>query len=173
MDATYLKLEALRQSTRREWFVQEMISDRVFREEVLQCIWNLDAYPYKEYASWMLIHLLKSKKIDGQALYPQLVDVLFKTEDQSVLRNVVCSLDLLKITDYRESELIDLLISFIQNSSNKVALQVYSMRVLVQFCHRYPELKSEIEQLIALNSEGKTAAYRSAQRFFMSKTKSL
>lgn len=135
-------------------------------EEMMNCIFNLDEYPYKEYASWILIHISQSGKIELQSYYPKLVDVLFQTDDQTVLRNVSRSMHQLEVTDYRESEFIDLLIGFIQNYENKVALQVYSMYLLAQFIKRYPELKEEITEIIALHRPNKTAAYFSAERNF-------
>ncbi len=135
-------------------------------EIMLDQIWMLAPYPYKEYASWMFFHIVRSHKMDCQPYYEKLVDVLFLTNDQSVLRNVVNCFQELKITEYRESEFVDLLISFIQNSTNKVALQVYSIYVLIQFCKKYPDLTEEIRAIIALHSEGKSIAYRVAERNF-------
>ena len=135
-------------------------------DELMNCIFSLEEYPIKEYASWILIHVSQSKQIDLQPYYTRLVDVLFETKDQTVLRNVSRSLHHFQVTDYRESEFIDLLISFIQDYENKVALQVYSMYLLAQFIKRYPELKEEISEIIALHRPNKTAAYYSAERNF-------
>ncbi|NVK62987.1 MAG: hypothetical protein HWE22_00315 [Flavobacteriales bacterium] len=136
-------------------------------DELMQCIFNLEEYPYKEYASWLLIHISRSKKIDLQPYYTRMVDVLFETTDQTVLRNVSRSLTEMEITDYRESEFIDLLIGFIQNYENKVALQVYSIYLLQQFVKRYPELKEETIEIIALHRSGKTVSYKVAERNFL------
>lgn len=136
-------------------------------DQLIQCIFNLEEYPYKEYASWLLIHIATSKKVDLQPYYPQLVEVLFKTDNQTVLRNVARSLTEMKITDHRESEFIDLLIGFIQNYENKVALQVYSIYILQQFVKRYPELKDELVEIIALHRNGKTVSYKVAERNFL------
>lgn len=135
-------------------------------DELMNCIFALEEYPIKEYASWILIHVSESRKIDLQPYYPKLVDVLFKTKDQTVLRNVSRSLHHFQVNDYRESEFIDLLISFIQNYDNKVALQVYSMYILAQFIKIYPELKEEISEIIALHRTNKTASYFAAERNF-------
>jgi hypothetical protein len=165
------KVLEIRTSRDKQAFVTYFVEDEQQRTALFQLIKDLEPYPYKEYASWILVHLCKSKRIDHQQYYNELVDILFKTEDQSVLRSIVCCLDQMKITDYRESDLIDQLIAFIQNFENKVALQVYSMRVLAQFCKKYPELKPEIIEIIELNREGKTAAYGSAYRNFLKSTR--
>jgi hypothetical protein len=136
-------------------------------DQLMQCIFNLEEYPYKEYASWLLIHIAQSKRIDLRPYYQQMVDVLFQTDNQTVLRNVTRSLTEMSITDYRESEFIDLLIGFIQNYENKVALQVYSIYILQQFIQRYPELKEEITEIIALHRAEKTVSYKVAERNFL------
>lgn len=142
-------------------------------EELLDCVFHLEEYPYKEYASWMLIHIAQSKRIDLQGYFPQFVDVLFRTDDQTVLRNIARTMTELKVTDYRESEIIDLLIGFIQNYDNKVALQVYSMYLLAQFVLRHPELKAEISEMIDLHRTGKTVSYAVAERHFHKMTRSI
>lgn len=165
------KVVEIRNARDKEAFISYFVNNPAHIDEMFQLVRDLEPYPFKEYASWSFIHLCKSKKVDLQSYYPDLVDLLFKTENQSVLRNVVCCLDQMKITDYRESDLIDQLIAFIQNFDNKVALQVYAMRVLAEFCKKYPELGTEIEEIIVLNREGKTAAYGSAYRNFLKSLK--
>lgn len=160
------KIREFRSTRDKKAFTQYFTQNEHRLEILLESIWKLENYPYKEYASWMFFHIVRTHPESYQSYYNNLVDVLFKTDDQSVLRNVVNCIQTLKITEYRESEFIDLLISFIQNHENKVALQVYSIAILIQFCEKYPELSSEIEQIIELNNEGKTAAYKVANRKF-------
>jgi len=151
----------------KQSFVKYFSNNKKDLDALVKLTLDLEEYPYKEYSSWVLVHLCKSQNTDLQYLYPDFVDLLFKTDNQSVLRNVVNCLCQLKITDYRESDLIDQLILFIQTHENKVALQVYAMFLLVQFIKKYPELKPEIIEVIELNKRGKTAAYSSASRKFL------
>ncbi len=123
-------------------------------------------YPLPEYASWILVHLARKKRSLVQSYESRIIDNLFNTSNQSVLRNLVNTLSALKLTDYRESELVDLLISYLQNHENKVALQVYSMYVLLQFVEKYPELEHEILAVITLNEEGKSPAYMAGKQNF-------
>lgn len=134
---------------------------------LLNLITRLENYPLKEYASWVLVHLIKSKQFDLEHHYNDLVDTLFKTDNQTVLRNVTCCISLLEKTKYRESELIDQCICFISNSENKVALQVYSIYTLIPFGQKYPILMKEIKEIIEIHAPGKTAAYRLAQKRFI------
>ncbi|MCH2224391.1 MAG: hypothetical protein MK066_06435 [Crocinitomicaceae bacterium] len=140
---------------------------------LLNIIYTEEEYPLTEYATWILVHLTKSDSSLVQQYYTPLVDVLFKTNNQTILRNITNVLNHLSITTYRESEVIDLLINFIQDANNKVALQVYSMYVLIQFVHIYPELKQEIIEIIELNSIQKSAAYNAAYRNFLQAAKKI
>lgn len=160
------KIIEFRNSRDKKAFIKYFSESRERLEMMLSEIWELSEHPYKEYASWMFLHIVKSGKIDCSDYYSKLVDTLFKTEDQTVLRNTVNALWQLEITSYRSVDLIDKLIGFIQDSSNKVALQVYSIYLLIQFCERYPELIPEIREVIEINSEGKSAAYRVAHQNF-------
>jgi len=45
------------------------------------------------------------------------------------------------------------LLLFVADDTNKVALQVYAIYKLIQFTHKYPEIKTEIEALFALKEE--------------------
>lgn len=113
--------------------------------------------------------MLREKKLDGTPYYNQLVDTLFNTENQTVLRNVANCLNEIELQEYRESEFIDRLIAFLNNASNKVALHMLAIHLLIKFCAKYPELISEVRQVIHLNAAGKSAAYKVAIRNFEKK----
>lgn len=134
-------------------------------DHLVQITANLEEYPLKEYASYALTHLQK-QGADLTKYRKVFIDTLFVTENQTVLRNLTYLLHHLEYTDYRESELLDLLISFLNNAKNKVALHVYSIYLLIQFVQQYPELKDEVREVILYNSMGKTPAYRIAIRNF-------
>jgi hypothetical protein len=65
---------------------------------------------------------------------------------------LVCLLEF-PLTDYRESELLDALISHLKNEEDKVALRVYCLYKLTSFVQRYPEIKQEIDAVIELIQE--------------------
>ncbi len=166
MSEVHRQLDAFKTTRDKVKYTQYFTSSPARLESLLQCIYNLDPYPYKEYSSWLLFHLLRGKQVDGVPMYTDLVDTLFRAEDQSTLRNIANCINIIGIQEYKESELIDLLIGFVNDASNKVALQMYSIRILMQFCEKYPELISEVREVIHLNSKGKTAAYKVGMRDF-------
>ncbi|MDX2361847.1 MAG: hypothetical protein QNK23_13645 [Crocinitomicaceae bacterium] len=138
-------------------------------KKLVQIITNQEPYPLEEYASWILVHLCKTQQAQVQPYYNDIVDAAFLSENQSVMRNTINIIYHLDITEYRESDFIDLLIGFIQSYQNKVAVQVYSMFVLINFIKKHPELKPEIMEIIDLHADGKSAAYASARRKFIKK----
>lgn len=158
-------------------FLKEFIIERDFRkaaaflaeepvlsEQILEQIEEKAAYPFAEHASWLWTHLAKDRPDFTQPFCPRLIDILFETRNESVLRNVLHCLLELGMTDYRESEFIDLLFGFLANKSHKVALHVYSIYYLLRFVQKYPELKGELEQYVALLMENPTPALRFAAR---------
>lgn len=147
-------------------YTKSLIDEPYKIEKLVEVIFNLEEYPFKEMSSWILTHLAKSNPELIQPYYTKIVDVLFKTENQTVLRNCTNILFHLNSTEYKESKLIDQLIHFIQNNNNKVALQVYSIYFITHFVKKYPKLFDEIKSIIELNSQNKSPAYNVAIRNF-------
>ncbi len=142
-------------------------------EELVTLVEEMAEYPLQEYASWILVHICKSQKELVAPFYSRCIEILFVNENQSVRRNILNVIQHLKISTYRESEFIDLLISFIQNFENKVATQVYSMHLLALFTLKYPEIKTEIIEIIQLHAEKKTPAYGAGFRGYLKSTKKI
>lgn len=169
MDDIHRQLENFQGSRDIPAYTKYFTASQNRMDGLLSCIVNLEPYPYKEYGSWLLSHMLKAKKVDGLPYYPALVDTLLQTNDQTVLRNLTNCLLIIGAQDYKESELFDRLLGLINDASNKVAVQMYSMRILMQLCEKYPELAPEVREVIHLNKEGKTAAYKVGLRDFEKK----
>jgi hypothetical protein len=66
-----------------------------------------------------------------------------------VLRSLTSVNSFLGKSNYREGELLDRLLQFIQSEENKVALQVYALHTLTDFVKSYPEINIEIEAILA------------------------
>jgi hypothetical protein len=165
------KILDIRTARDKKAFIDYFVSNPKEVDALAEFIFTLEEYPYKEYASWILMHICKSKRMDVQYLYPRLVDVVFETDDQTVLRNVTNCISHLRVTDYRETDFIDQLIDFIKNFDNKVAVQVYAIYTLIQFVERHQELLPELIEIIEFHSHEKTVAYKVAQRNFLKRTR--
>lgn len=125
-----------------------------------------EKYPYSEYGSWLLMHIGKKHTSLLVPYYERLIDMLFVLENQSVLRNVANVLNELPKTDYREAELLDLLINFLMDKSHKVALHVNAIYLLIPLCKKYPELRQEIQSIFSLYKDRESPALRVAFRRF-------
>lgn len=158
-------------------FLKEFIKERDFKkatiflmdepelsEKILQLVEKKEVYPFAEHASWMWIHLAKEKPAFAQPFYKRLLDILFETQNETVLRNILNALFQLELTDYREGEFIDLLFSFLLNKKHKVALHVYSIWTLSRFLKKYPELTNEVFQCVDLLLENGSPALVVAAR---------
>lgn len=158
-------------------FLKEFITERDFKkatsfladeqklcEKLLRLIEQKAEYPFAEHASWMWIHLAKEKPAFAQPFYPRLLDILFETKNESILRNVLNALFQLEIEDYRQSEFVDLLFGFLLNKAHKVALHVYSIYFLMRFVRLYPELKGELQHCVEILMENPTPALTVAAR---------
>ncbi len=143
-----------------------LTENAIIREDLFQIIKNKTEYPYSEHASWILIHFTKAKPNLTQAKINLLIDILFESNNQTVLRNVLCTLNQLKLSDYRESELIDLLVNFILDKNNKVALHVYAIQMLVKFIKKYPDLKQEVDQVLTIQIDNASPAFISAVKSY-------
>jgi len=142
-------------------------------KELILLVEEMSEYPLQEYASWILVHLCKFQKEIVASFYTNFIEILFVNENQSVRRNILNVIQHLGISEYRESEFIDLLIAFIQNFENKVATQVYSMHLLASFTLKYTEIKAEIIEVIRLHAENKTPAYAAGFRGYLKSTKKI
>lgn len=138
-----------------------------FALELLHLIEQKAVYPYAEYASWIWTHLAKDLPEFAQKYYPNLVDILFETKNETILRNVLAGIVHLQKTDYKEGEFIDLLIQFLLEKNHKVALHVYALYVLTDFIKKYPELKQEVSLVADLLMENPTPALKVAYRNFI------
>lgn len=106
-------------------------------------------HPYPESASWILTHVLKLKPELLSPFYEVFVDKILVSQNQSVLRNLLHLVSAQQLTEYREGELLDQLIAMISDRKNKVALFVYALYKLAQFADKYPEIRIEIDSIIA------------------------
>lgn len=166
-------LNDFRKSGKMAFYVDYFLQNPKRIDDLVNVVVNEVEYPYPEYASWILIHIQKANPMLIEPFTNGLIDVILKSDNQSVLRNCCNMLQFIPKTTYRESELLDRFIDFIQSNDNKVALQVYSMYCLVKFVKQYPELKIELVSLVNLYLNERSPAYKVAVRKFLERIKDL
>ena len=106
--------------------------------------------PLPAHASWLLIHIAKADWTLLRSYEHAFIDHFLVSTNQSILRNLLSSLLEFPLTDYRESDFLDSLITHFKNEEDKVALRVYSLYKLTEFVQRYPEIKVEIDAVIEI-----------------------
>ena len=109
--------------------------------------------PLPAHASWLLIHLAKADWTLLASYEHAFIDHFLVSTNQSILRNLLVALLEFPLTDYRESDFLDSLITHVKNEENKVALRVYCLYKLVQFVQQYLEIKQEVDAVIELIQE--------------------
>tara|TARA_R110000737_G_scaffold345455_1_gene373985 strand:+ start:60072 stop:60602 length:531 start_codon:yes stop_codon:yes gene_type:complete len=135
-------------------------------EELLSISLQADKGKHCVLGTWVCAHLAEADKKPFQKIQKDILHFLQTETHQSSLRNWMKVMTFLPTPEEIEGEVIDLCISFIQNPENKVALQMYSILLLMPILKKYPELIPEIKAIIDLNSEGKSAAYHAISRKF-------
>lgn len=109
--------------------------------------------PLPAHASWLLIHLAKADWTLLASYEQVFIDHFLLSTNQFILRNLLVTLLEFPLTEYRESDFLDSLITHVKNEENKVALRVYSLYKLTEFVQRYPEIKAEVDAVIELIQE--------------------
>lgn len=128
-------------------------------------------HPFPEYASWLVLHISKNKPKILEPFQAILIDRILTSGNQSVLRNLVYTNNCIGKTKYKEGEFLDFLFEALRNENNKIALQVYSLYTLITFVDDYPEIKSEINELLLLKPTPMKPAMKVAIRNFQKATK--
>jgi hypothetical protein len=118
--------------------------------ELMHLIRDENEYPIPEYGSWLLLHISKKNPKQIFPIEHEMIDLFLKSENQSVLRNIISALLFVPLSTYREGEFLDKLIHVLNDDKNKIALQVNSLYKLIEFTKRIPEIYSEIENIISL-----------------------
>lgn len=154
--------------------VNLIIKDRSLVDELVEIAISDLPHPFPEHASWIILHILKKDPKVVEAYQDVFIDRILVSTNQSVLRNLTNVTVSFPLISYRESEFLERLIDLIKDNSNKVALFVYAIYKLIQFTQKYPEIKSEIEGIIALKqSQEIQPAIRIGIRNYLKQTENI
>lgn len=118
--------------------------------ELFKIILEETEYPYPEYSSWLLFNVFKKVPQYAKIHSNSIVDIILIINNAAVLRNMIASSILTILDEYREGELMDKLIFCLKDSKSKPALIVNSIYKLIQFTHKYPDIKYEILNIIEI-----------------------
>lgn len=89
---------------------------------------------------------------DNNLMKPYTKRIVLKLEEEDLIvavkRNVVRILQDIKVEDELLTILFDRCISFVSSPSEAIAVKAFSMKILVNICERYPDLKQEAYPVI-------------------------
>lgn len=137
----------------RQSILAHFTKNKVRIEELVQLASTIDEYPIQEHSTWILANATEQDKKSIAPYQELIIDAFLEAQNQTTLRNLCNVISRLPIIEYKEGILLDALIAHLKNVENKVALHVYSLEKINQFVKKYPEIKSEMEQIIELKRE--------------------
>jgi hypothetical protein len=160
-------IETFRSNRNFDDLILVLKKDVILFRQIVGLSVSMHEYPFPEYSSWLLSNYAKKYPEDFEPFLNDIIRCLEGSTNQTVLRNL---LGILRFVKFSEEELmsriLDLCIKFLSNNSNKVALQVYAIQVLIPIVKIYPELKEELTAIINLNYKEKSPAFQAARRNF-------
>lgn len=162
----HLLLDDFHKSRNISQWLPHLVAEPALIADILGVLQRQEKYPYSEYGSWLLMHVVKKHKNLLLPHVEKMIDLLFITENSSVRRNVMSILHQMPYTDYREGEVLELLISILMDKANPVAVLVHSIYMLIPISRKYPELRQEIQSIFSLYNGSETPALRVAFRRF-------
>jgi hypothetical protein len=125
-------------------------------------------HPFPEYASWILTHVAIKKVSLIERYYVPIVDALLKTNNESVRRNLLATVNRFPLQAYEEANLLNALFDWLTNPNTKPAIVMYTLEKLKQYCIPFPELTKEVIAILELKNEVEmTPAIRVAKRKFI------
>lgn len=130
-----------------------IIENPVYINDLIYVINTVSEHPYPQYGSWLLHHVLKKDTKILKTYINEIIDIVLTSNNPSVLRNLTASIILIPLNEYKESELLERLIFLLQHSESKPALRVNSIYKLIQFTQKYPDIKSEILNILDIIEE--------------------
>lgn len=106
-----------------------------------------------QYASHLMLHIARRVPRRVQPNYNMLLDYVLTSKNLSVQRNGLGALICMPLLDYRLSELLDWLLDVLHQPKSTAGLVLYAVNKLAQFYQKFPDLRNELEQSIALRAE--------------------
>lgn len=98
-------------------------------------------------ASWVLSHARDQQNKLLDVVLDDLIPIWKSTPFVGVKRNVIRVLSFSKLTDEQLGLLMDDCFAVVANPNETVAVRMFSLEVLLQAYHKYPELGHEIKEV--------------------------
>jgi hypothetical protein len=145
----------------------DLLRNAVFKEIASE------TYPFPEYSSWLAIHFFdKNKAYFTQDICNFLIEILIKTKNHTVQRNICTSLTHFKGDLTERTDLLDRLFFLLAETDSLPALRIHALRnIELHYLKKYPELLTEVFSVLELLEQHDLPSIRSMIRNFYKKYK--
>lgn len=132
-----------------------------------------DDHRLAQYASWPLSVCVEQYP---QLIAPHFADLLNRLEDPkqhaAIRRNGIRLLQFIAIPEVYQGRVMNICFRFLEDPASAIAVKAFSIEVLYQLSKIYPEIRSEVRQLLQLQLEAGAppAVKAKAKRFILSET---
>lgn len=147
-----------------------LVGDEEFRDALFREVANTE-YPFPEYSSWIAIHFFeKYPQLMSHKQYELLLNVLLKTENHTVQRNLTNVLVNHPFDCSENAELLDKCFQFLLDSEALPALKHHAFRLIEKhYLPAFPELVRELKPIFELMSTHPKKSMQSMARNFAKK----
>jgi len=136
-------------------------SDQKRFDELFKLFLN-DEYRVVQRAAWPLSYCVINHPELIQKHFTKLVKNLQKPgTGDAVKRNSVRLLQHTSIPRKLHGEIMNICFNYISDPEEKVAIKAFSLTVLQNLCHQYPEIRQELKTIIEDRCDYETVAFRS------------
>jgi hypothetical protein len=136
-------------------------SDQKRFDELFNLFLN-DEYRVIQRAAWPLSYCVINHPQLIKKHFTKLIKNLHKPKlHDAVKRNTVRLLEHISIPEKFHGEVMNICFGYISDPREKAAVKAFSLTVLQNFCHKYPEIRQELKTIIEDRWDYETAAFRS------------
>ncbi len=132
-----------------------------------------ETYPFPEYSSWIAIHFFeKYPAYFTREKCDFLIEILLKTKNHTVQRNICTVLWHFKGDLTERTDLLDKLFFFLAETDSLPALRIHALKnIELHYLKKYPELLTEVFSVLELLEQHDLPSIRSMIRNFYKKYK--
>ncbi len=146
---TYLSqlLKEERSKNQTNKIIQFVGSDPEKMEDLMSLFFH-EEWRYNQWAAWPLGYIGCNQPQLIQPYHQKMINALRNPSHDSVARNILRIYGEIAIPEDIEGELYEICFNYLLDLKQTIAIRVFSMTVLGEISHKYPELQEELISVI-------------------------
>jgi len=145
--------------TNIDLIVNSIDGDKSLFDELFPLIYSSNGYLANR-AGWVVEKCAEKYPSLVEPHLDEIVDFLPDIRFGGLRRVLLKVLILLYIPENRLSEIVDICLTWLESPKEKVAVKVYSMRILAEFCRNEPEMIPEFLSIVENHYERNSFAFQ-------------